>query len=253
MKFHAKEVPVESITRWRGLYRHEMSFQIIHDSIHSRPGWAKEFVLMEDGVGVGYGSLAVGGPWKDRPAIFEFFVLPSSRNHLFDHFAALVNAAGANKIETQSNDPLLTAMLHAFARDVASESILFHDRITTHLAPVGAKFRVAAKEDGLDISADQLPAHGVVEVEGKGGKVAGKGGILFHYNRPYGDIYMDVEEGFRKRGLGSFLVQELKRLCYQLGSVPSARCNPKNIASRKTLQKAGFVPCGHILVGTLVV
>src|SRR5262245_60060368 len=167
MKFHAEEVPVETITRWRGLYRHEMGCQIIFHSIHSRPGWAKEFVLMEDGVGVGYGSLAVGGPWKERPAIFEFFVLPSSRNHLFDHFAALVNAAGADKIETQSNDPLLTVMLHTFARDVASESILFHDRITTHLAPAGVKFRVATKEDGLEISADQLPSHGVAEVEGK--------------------------------------------------------------------------------------
>jgi RimJ/RimL family protein N-acetyltransferase len=34
-----------------------------------------------------------------------------------------------------------------------------------------------------------------------------------------------------------------------LGSVPAARCNPHNIASRKTLQKTGFVPCGHILTG----
>ena len=81
--------------------------------------------------------------------------------------------------------------------------------------------------------------------------VAATGDILFHYNRPYGDIYMSVAETFRRRGLGTYLVQELKRVCYEGGSVPAARCNPKNIASRKTLQKAGFVPCGHILNGAV--
>ncbi|MCI0353180.1 MAG: GNAT family N-acetyltransferase [Acidobacteriales bacterium] len=75
------------------------------------------------------------------------------------------------------------------------------------------------------------------------------GSILFHYNRPYGDIYMAVAKPFRQRGLGSYFVQELKRVCYEGGSVPAARCNPKNIASRKTLQQAGFVPCGNILTG----
>ncbi|MGH7970360.1 MAG: GNAT family N-acetyltransferase, partial [Limisphaerales bacterium] len=80
----------------------------------------------------------------------------------------------------------------------------------------------------------------------------GKGGILFHYNRPYGDIYMEINEGFRKRGLGSFLVQELKRECYAVGAVPCARCNPSNLASRRTLLRAGFVPCAHILNGSIV-
>ena len=83
------------------------------------------------------------------------------------------------------------------------------------------------------------------------GMTAGKGGILFHYNRPYGDIYMEVTEPFRQRGLGGFLVQELKRLAYQLGAIPCARCNPTNIASRRTLQKAGFVPYAHILDGVI--
>jgi GNAT superfamily N-acetyltransferase len=84
-----------------------------------------------------------------------------------------------------------------------------------------------------------------------GGTAVGKGGILFHYNRPYGDIWMDVEPAHRRRGLGGWLVQELKRECYELGAVPAARCNPENVASRQTLQKAGFVPCGHILIGSL--
>ena len=40
------------------------------------------------------------------------------------------------------------------------------------------------------------------------------------------------------------MVQEIKRACYDRGSVPAARCNVDNTASRKTLQKAGFGRAG---------
>ena len=88
-------------------------------------------------------------------------------------------------------------------------------------------------------------------VLGFDGNVAAKGGVLFHYNRPFANLYYEVSEAFRRRGLGSFLVQELKRECYKLGAIPCARCNPTNIASRRTLQRAGFVPVAHILVGSI--
>jgi GNAT superfamily N-acetyltransferase len=248
MELSAKLATGEEIAPMRDLYRQEMSCQIIHDSIHSRPGWTLEYCLFANGMPIGYGSVAVAGPWKDKPTLYEYYVLPYFRLRLFDLFSLLLETSRANRIETQSNDSLLTTMLHAFGRGVESESILFHDKLTTALAPAGVTFRGATVADKLDITADQLRSHGVVEIEGK---VAGKGGILFHYNRPYGDIYMEVAEPFRRRGLGSYLVQELKRVCYEGGSVPSARCSPKNIASRSTLQKAGFVPCGHILCGSI--
>lgn len=247
MGLTAKLVAVEEIARWRDLYRQEMSCQIIHDSIHSRPGWSLEYSLSAKGAPVGYGSVAIGGPWKSQPAIYEFYILPQFRHRLFDLFALLLSASKTNRIETQSNDSLLTAMLYAFAQDVKSASILFHDKLTSTLAPKGAVFRPATAADKFDVPDDRLWTHGVVEVKKK---VSAKGGILFHYNRPYGDIYMEVAEPFRRRGLGSYLVQELKRVCYEHGNIPSARCNPANIASRKTLQKAGFVPCGAILTGS---
>jgi hypothetical protein len=47
-------------------------------------------------------------------------------------------------------------------------------------------------------------------------------------------------------------VQELKRICYEMGKIPAARCNVANAASRRTLQKAGMLPCGRILLGEVV-
>jgi len=236
------------IRHWREMYRAEMSCQIIHDSIHERPGWTEEHVVSVAGTAVGYGSVAVAGPWQGTPTAYEFYVVPEHRLQLFDLFRVFLQESGAVSIEVQSNDVLATTMLHTFAENATSEAVLFHDRVTTSHHPAGATFRQPTAREAPDVPRDQLRWQGLVEVDGQ---VAARGGVLFHYNRPYGDIYMDTTESFRRRGLGTFLVQELKRLCYEGGHVPAARCNPGNIASRRTLQRAGFVPCGHILKGAV--
>jgi RimJ/RimL family protein N-acetyltransferase len=191
-----------------------------------------------EGAAAGYGSILIGGPWTGTRTLFEFFVAPNHRSRVFDLFAKLVEASEANAMEVQTNDTLITVMLHAWARNIASEKIIFEDKLTT-----------AHEFDGAALRQRREPDYDwAVEIDGA---VAATGGILYHYNRPYGDIYMEVAEPYRRRGLGCFLVQELKRISYELGSIPCARCSPDNIASRKTLQKAGFVPCAHILCGTL--
>lgn len=234
----------------REKYRAEMNCQIIHDSIHGRPGWTHEFALHENGVLIGYGSVAVAGPWRDNPALYEFFVAPEHRARSFDAFTNLLAVCGAKIIETQSNDPHLTVMLHAFGRNVRTESILFQDSFTTSFRPEGASFRAATASDAADLRRLELDENAgwVVLLDGE---IAGAGGILYHYNRPYGDVYMKIAEPFQRRGLGAYLVQELKTACIAAESVPSARCNVKNVPSRRTLQKAGFVPCGAIIVADI--
>jgi GNAT superfamily N-acetyltransferase len=88
----------------------------------------------------------------------------------------------------------------------------------------------------------------VIEADGR---IVAAGGVLYHYNPPFGDIYMAVSEPFRRQGYGAFLVQELKRTCKESGKVPAARCNPANAASRATLQKAGLYPCARLMTGTI--
>jgi GNAT superfamily N-acetyltransferase len=232
------------------MYREEMRCQIIHDSIHGRPGWTVEYALEIDSAMVGYGSMAVSGPWKAAHSLYEFYVNKQSRRHVFDLFNALRVESHASKIETQTNDPFLSVMLHTFARNVRAEAILFEDQFETHLMPDGAGFR---DHDAGDV--EQLKALELDDTAGWvvtwNGRIAGAGGILYHYNRPYGDIYMKIAEPFQRRGLGAYLVQELKRACRSGGSVPAARCNVSNTASRKTLQKAGFVPCGNLVSGEI--
>jgi GNAT superfamily N-acetyltransferase len=236
------------IESMRTLYGQEMNCQIVHDSIHTRPGWTVEYLLGTTAP-CGYGSVAVGGPWKDKPTFYEFYVLPQHQLRAFECFEAFLAASRARFFEVQTNDPLSTVMALTYGRDPGTEKILFQDRRKSALAANGAMLRRVTS--GSEIQAAMKLRQGggewLLELDGA---VAGKGGILFHYNEPYGDIYMEVTEPFRRRGLGAYFVQELKRECRELGAIPSARCNPTNVASRRTLQRAGFVPVAHILTGS---
>lgn len=227
-----------------------MNGQIVHDSIHRREGWTVTYMLAVDGVTAGFASIAIAGPWKDKPSIFEFYVLPEHRARGFALFEALLTGSGARLMEIQSSDVLLTVMLHTYARDIWSEKIIFQDAITTTLPANGAILQrlTPGQETWNAIAQRQDGAEYRLLLDGA---TVATGGLMFHYNVPYADIYMETVETFRRRGFGSHLVQELKRCAYELGSIPCARCNPSNVASRKTLQKAGLVPFAHILNGSI--
>ena len=250
MQAQAKLSSAQDVLPLRTRFREEMNCQIVHDSIHRRKGWTLSYVLDLGGVAGGFGSVAIGGPWKDKPTFFEFYVLPEHRSRAFALFEAFLPASGARFFEVQTNDALATVMALAYGRDIATEKIVFQDKLTTAHPANGAILRRVTSEEEIRISVEQRQGGGEWHLE-LDGNIAAKGGILFHYNRPYGDIYMEVTEPFRRRGLGSYLVQELKRVCYELGAIPGARCNSTNIASHRTLQRAGFVPFAHILVGKM--
>jgi GNAT superfamily N-acetyltransferase len=235
-----------SIVPLRTRFCEEMNCQIVHDSIHRRKGWTKSYLFNKGEATAGFGTIAIGGPWKNKPTIYEFYLLPEHRGWAFHWFEGFLANSNGRFFEVQTNDSLLTVMLHTYGRRIASEKILFADKFTTHRSANGAIFKPITSEKEILAAIQNRQGGGewLLELDGV---TAAKGGVLFHYNRPYGDIYMEVMKPFRQRGLGSYLVQELKRVSYELGAIPAARCNPTNLASRKTLQSAGFVPYAHIL------
>ena len=243
-----REVQLQEIAAMRKAFRVEMNCQVVHDSIHFRRGWTREFEILEGDERVAYASLAVGGPWRDKPAFYEFYVIPERRSRAYALFDAVLSATQPPAFEVQSSDVLTTTMALTFARDVATDRVIFRNAVTTtHVLP-GAILRcvTALADIQSAIVARQGGGEWLLEMNGT---VVGKGGILFHYNPPYGDVYMEIDESFRRGGYGSYLVQELKRLCYELGAVPAARCQPTNRASQRTLQRAGMVPFAQILTG----
>ena len=250
MKPTIQLVPPAEVLPIRARLREEANTQIVHDQIHRRPGWTLIYRVQLGESAVGFAEVAIGGPWTGKPTVFEFYLLPAARARTFEIFEAFLAATGVKLFEAQTNCGQLGVMAQLYGRDLTSERIVFRDGLTTALDFPGASLRRLTPGDEIHAAGERRQGGGEWQVE-LGGTAVGKGGILFHYNRPYGDIWMDVEPAHRRRGLGGWLVQELKRECYELGAVPAARCNPENVASRQTLQKAGFVPCGHILIGSL--
>ncbi|MEK7729396.1 MAG: GNAT family N-acetyltransferase, partial [candidate division KSB1 bacterium] len=157
-------------------------------------------------------------------------------------------ASKATSIRAQTNDVLLSLLLYDFAREITSETLLFHDALATNHVLPGTTFRKMSEEERAHVFAHEVEPVGEWGLEVAGSIVA-TGGFLTHYNPPYGDIFMEVARPFHRRGYGSFLVQELKRVCYEAGKKPAARCNAANVASRGALEKAGMLMCARILVG----
>lgn len=243
MKLEVIKTALKELRDFRTLFLHECNFQFICNKCHDY-GWADTYAFTADDVKIGYGAVWGTNRREDRDAIFEFYVIPPYRklsDQLFPQFHAITKAIF---VECQSNDPFLSAMLYQYARNIRAEAILFQDHFeTAHRVP-GATFRRRTPEDQMEDDDSDY----VLELNGE---IAASGGLMLNYNIPYADIYMQVKEPFRRKGLGSLLVQELKREAYLMGRVPAARCNVTNQISKATLLKAGLQVCGFRLKGEI--
>jgi GNAT superfamily N-acetyltransferase len=231
-----RKTEFDEIAPLRELYRREAKCQIVRDSILKR-GLADPFVILVDGSVAGYAGIW-NGHFKGR--LMEFQAQPQHQADTLPMFRELLAVSGAIHIEAQTNMPHMSDLLHEFATNISVENILFEDGPATNLSSPGTEF--GRRE------ADELGPEGDWVVRRKG-KLVAAGGVREHYNPPYGDIYMKVISGERGQGIGSYLVQELRHVCYQIGRKPAARCDPDNEASRRTLQRGGLLPSGRLLAG----
>jgi GNAT superfamily N-acetyltransferase len=244
MKPKAAKTSLQEILPLRSLFLQETNFQIRYNACHER-GWTDSYLLAINDLKVGYGAIK-GQEIADRDTVFEFYLIPAFRKASGQIFAALLAASKARFIECQSNDLLLSALLYEFAQNINAEVVLFEDFAGTELPIPGVAFRPRKEDDVIFEHKVEPIGEYVLELERE---VAATGGFMLHYNLPFADLYMEVMENHRKKGLGSFIIQELKKECYLAGRVPAARCNIRNLASRATLIKAGLKVSGFMLKG----
>jgi GNAT superfamily N-acetyltransferase len=239
--FFIQKTTSAEVSDLRQLFLEESTFQFIHNKCHQY-GWADVYLFTDGEVRIGYSSVWGKDNRQDRDTIFEFYLIPEYRSHASLIFAQFLTERKVPFLECQTNDTLLAAMMFEYAHDIHAQSVLFEDDSETQLHVDGVSF---IKQPYTSNHPDDSGGY-VLE---KDGEVLATGGFMINYNHPYADIYMDVNEPFRQRGLGSLLVQELKKEIYKAKLVPAARCNVKNITSRSTLIKAGFGLCGYLLEG----
>lgn len=244
MTIRTQKTDVANTQSLRAMFLQETNFQIRYNACHER-GWTDSYLLMMDSLVVGYGSIK-GREIKDRDSVFEYFVVQPHRKKASDLFRALLAGSSAEFIECQSNDLLLSSMLYEFSSSISADVVLFTDHAVTEHAVPGALFRRRRNNDQIFEHKAEPVGDYVVELRGE---VVATGGFFVHYNKPFADLYMEVREDCRRRGIGSFLLQEVKKECYLAGRVPAARTSVQNIASRAALTKAGLRVCGFMLMG----
>jgi len=246
MTARAARTKLKHIQSLRALFLQETNFQIRYNAYHER-GWTDSYLLKIDDATVGYGSIK-GQETADRDTAFEFYVIPPFRKFSSLLFRELIAASGVACIECQSNDRLMSSMLYEFARDIRADVVLFEDHTATEHVMPNAVVRPRRRGDRVfEHKAEPVGDYVVVRRD----EVVATGGFLLHYNMPFADLYMEVREDCRRRGFGSFLLQEVKKACYLAGRVPAARTGLENTASRATLIKAGLRVCGFMLTGRI--
>lgn len=248
MLIAVREASLQEVQALRERYRRELDCQIVHDSWHER-GFLQSYLISVAGRVVGYGS--VGGVGDEpRDIVKEIYLEPDARPDAQILFRALVTESGARRVEAQTNDRLLTQMLLDSVETIERDRILFEDAVSTCLVLPSATFRAIGQRERKLVFHHEVEGVGdwVIELDGA---VVATGGLMFHYNPPYSDIYMEVAAPFQGRGLGAFLVQELKKVSYDMGKTPAARCDASNVASRRTLERAGMAPCAWIINGRI--
>jgi GNAT superfamily N-acetyltransferase len=247
MTLAAIKTDLSRILPLRTLFLQEANFQIRYDAVHER-GWSDSYLLTIDGAEVGYGSTRrYDGPnTAARDTIFEFYVSPPFRRQASALFRALLAASAARYVECQSNDLQLAHLLFEFTRNINSDTLLFGAHTSTNLQYPGGIVRPKRDDDRIFEHTVEPVGPLVLEAEGE---IIATGGAFTHYNDPFADIFMEVAPAHRRKGAGSYLVQEAIKACYLEGRVPAARTGFDNPGSRATLTRAGLAVVGCILLG----
>ena len=233
----------ELIKSLRDQYLSTVNYQIRYDACHSR-GWSDSWLIELGGSTIGYGSVKGLEELAHRNTLFEFFLLDKYSDQTTWIFEEFLSISGVSYLEAQSNDPVLRHLIYQFGTEICSEVLLWEDFTETKLSVNDVNFRLKQPSEASLPNKSAGSEEYILQV---GQEKVAEGGFLTHYNFPFADLYMEVESGARSQGYGSYILQEIKKECYRSGRVPAARCNIVNYASRKTLKKAGFRPCGYML------
>jgi GNAT superfamily N-acetyltransferase len=169
-------------------------------------------------------------------------------------FEALAGARGVRRILAKSFDPTLMFVALLRPRQVRTTGLLYRVIVEADFAAdAGIGVRAATPNDlalllrlGADFFdgpaeiEDYIAAGGLMIYEAGDGALGA--GVMKRVvsGRDDVDIGMVVDPGRRRRGNGAYIVAHLKSYCLAKGWRPICGCAVHNLASRRTLERAGF-------------
>ena len=227
-------------------------------------GLADHYELTIDGERAGYFCL------NQANALVAFFLQAAYWDHGEAALAWLVKTFGTPTAFPHTNDPFFLSLCLDIARKTEVHTYLFQDfqrvdhplqftgeytftRATEHDLPqlyehyrladddLDANGTEAGSEDLRDFIRTVLKEHHIFMLLYAGALVATSELRVSKTQKPYADLGMIVAPGYRRQGLGSYMLNCTKAYCYEHNLRPICSCEVTNIGSKKAILKAGFV------------
>jgi predicted acetyltransferase len=223
---------------------------------------APHWLMMVNGRALGYFAADA------QKQLLQFYAVEQAA----DLFAAVIGSEWVETAVAGTNDPTFLSLCLDVQKQISVNTYLFQDarRAAPDLpAYPHAEFRPSetqdlerllafygrndefADSDAIDALGGQrdfvqsLIANQQSFVLEDGAALLGIGECRVSASQPpYADIGMIVDNAHRRRGVGTAILAHLKAHCYAQNNIPICSCAADNIASRKTIEKAGFF-AGH--------
>ena len=203
------------------------------------------------------GYAVIGGE-----AVVEFFLAPDVLAALPAAFAAVLDHTQVGRALCKTFDTLLltaaasrpahTSTAGYLFREVRDPSFTPDPDVVTRIGLLADLDAVWSIQDGFFDDRGEvrqyLDAQSLFLYEAGGGELLGCG-ILTRVvpGDTAVDVGMVVAPAHRRRGLGSYIVADLKARCLRVGDRPIAGCDAANLASRRALENAGFTTAHSLL------
>jgi GNAT superfamily N-acetyltransferase len=220
--------------------------------------WLEEqvYVRNPDFYVFGYDDQRIGYCCVDLPKrlLLQFYISEEFLQFSIAAFEALLNDKKIKLAYVTTRDPLALSLCLTFQTKVALEAYLFEHCFSTNIELKNISnplFRLAGKEDLTniievsgdffrDVESDVNSNNLYLLTESK--NILGIGYLNAQYcSGNSANAGMFTNPTFRRRYVGSYILQKLVEECRTNDLLPIAACFHENLASKRTLEKAGFV------------
>lgn len=217
---------------------------------------------------------------QDQGQYAGYFCLDTSntllRFHLADSYLArsqaifqwIISSMGLKRAIASTIEPMYFSLCLDFQKNIAPHSFLFRDNTSVPLAQERNKdiFRKAERKELATIVAfyrantegagewieeflsKRIQREELFVLFDQHTLVATGECIPSQPQPPCTDLGMVVAQSYRGRGLATAMLIRLKQRCYEAGWKPICSCEASNLASKKAIEKAGFIS-EHRIVG----
>ncbi|URZ07646.1 GNAT family N-acetyltransferase [Clostridium felsineum] len=218
---------------------------------------SKCYEILYDGIAAGHFCV------NSRKMLVQFYVSKEYYVRGEEIFKYIIKSEIVEKAAVSTKEPKFMALCLDYQKNIAVDSYIFTDneKIRYELNSFSKlSFRLAQKQDIDEIKSkcatafegyyDDLIDNNQLFVLYDNDNLLGIGEfrIIKTHGEKYGDIGMHVVEKYREKGMGTYIIVKLKEHCYIKNLIPMACCDVKNSASKKTLEKSGFIADHRIIV-----